>query len=56
MFISNIIYKFSTIIYKQRIIYKGYNSPYKQRPTVMLYYYKYKFHLILYTHLLIPRA
>ena len=30
MFISNIIYKLQTIIYKPKIIYKGYNSPYKQ--------------------------
>jgi len=28
-FISNIIYKLSTIIYKPRIICKGYNDPYK---------------------------
>ena len=42
MFISNIIYKLPIIIYKSKIICKGYNNPYKQRPTVKLYSYKYQ--------------
>ena len=42
MFIYNIIYKLPIIIYKSKIICKGYNNPYKQRPTVKLYSYKYQ--------------
>jgi len=48
MFISNIICKLPTIIYKLRIICKGYNSPYKQGLIVTINYYKYKFHWTLY--------
>jgi len=48
MFISNIIFKLLAIIYKPRIICKGYNSPYKQGPTTILNYIKYRFHRTLY--------
>ena len=49
MFISNIICKLPAIICKLGIIYKNYNSPYKQGPIVTLKYYKYRFHRTLYT-------
>ena len=41
-FISNIIYKLLIIIYKPRIIYKGYNNPYKQGLATTLHSYKYQ--------------
>jgi len=36
MFISNIISKLPTIIYKSGIIYKANNNPYKQGPAPLL--------------------
>ena len=58
MFISNIICKLPVIIYKPRIICKGYNNPYKQGSIVTLNYYKYRFHQTFYTshHTLCTRA